>query len=70
MLDIGKPNACLVQAIGDGMDGKSGPMLDTAKSFLLSSSDDLAVAHQRGGRIAVKSVQAKNNHRDVRGFNV
>ena len=52
------------------MDGKPRPMLDTAKSFLLSGSDDLAVAHQRGGRIAVKSVQAKNNHRDVRGFNV
>jgi len=36
-------------------------VLDTAKSFLLGSSDQLAVAHQRRRRIAVKSVQAKNN---------
>ena len=48
------------------MDGKSRPMLDTAKSLLLGGSDQLAVAHQRRGRIAVKSVQAKNDHRELR----
>jgi hypothetical protein len=37
-------------------------MLDTTKSFLLSGRDQLAVAHQRRGGIAMKSVQAKNKH--------
>src|SRR5262249_20922002 len=61
VLDIREPNACLIQTIRDGMDGKPGPMLNTAKSFLLRSSNQIAVAHQRRRRITVKSVQTKNN---------
>ena len=51
------------------MGGKPSPMLDTAKSLLLRGSNQLAVSYQSRGRIAVKSVQAKNNHRDLRNFN-
>ena len=63
VLYIRQPNASLVQAIGDGMDGKPSPMLDTAKSLLLSGCNQFSVPHQRSRRIAMKSVQTQNDHR-------
>jgi len=47
------------------MDGKSRPMLDPAETLLLGGSDQLTVTDQRSGRITVKSIQAKNDHRET-----
>ena len=63
VIHVGKLNACLAQAIGDGLGGKSRPMLDAAEPLLLGGRDQLAVAHQRSGRVGVKGVQAENDHR-------
>ena len=62
MLHIGERDARFAQAIGDRLRGKAGPMLDAAEALLLRRRDELAVAHERGRRIAVKGVEAEDDH--------
>ena len=37
-------------------------MLDAAEALLLRRRDKLAVAHERGGEVAVKSIEAQDDH--------
>ena len=48
MVDISERNARLFQTIGDGLGGKTGPVLDTAKALFFHGRNQDPVAHQRG----------------------
>ena len=37
-------------------------MLDAAEAFLLGGGDELAVAHERGRRIAVEGIETEDDH--------
>src|SRR5580704_2832911 len=63
VVDIGKFDACLTQAIRDCLRWKSCPMLNPAESLFLRSGNQLAIAHQCRRGIGMKSVKPKNNHR-------
>ena len=64
VIHIREPDTCLAQAIGDGLRGKPGPMLDAAEALLLGGRDQLAVAHERRRGIGMKGIEAENNHPD------
>ncbi len=65
MFDIADRSARLVQTIADRFAWKPGPMLDAPEALLLSSSDDLAISYETGGRVAVVSVDSQNKHKWV-----
>ena len=62
MLDVGQLKTCLPQAVGDRLRRKAGPVLDAAEALLLRCRDELAVTNERGRRIAVEGIEAKNDH--------
>src|SRR5712691_3416969 len=66
VVDVGQAQARLAQAIADGFARESSPMLDATKPLLLGRRDKQAVAHERGRRIAVKGVEAEDDHRGER----
>src|SRR6516225_4147603 len=65
MMHIGQAKPCFVQAIGDRLRGKPGPMLDPAKPLLFGGCHQFAVPYQRGRRIPMEGINAKNDHREV-----
>src|SRR5262245_42034829 len=67
MLNIGKGEACLPQAIGNCLRRKASPMLHAAEALLFRRSNKLAVADERGRGIAVECIEAKYDHRGVLG---
>src|SRR5690606_1166399 len=63
VVDIRQRDAGLLQAISDRLRGKASPMLEPAKTFFLGGRDQLAVLDEGGRRIAVKGVEAEDDHR-------
>ena len=61
MFDIGKAQPGFTQAVGNGLRGKPGPMLDPAKALLLGGCHQSAVPHQRGRGIAVKGIETQDD---------
>ena len=62
VLDVGQREICLPQAIGDRLGREAGPMLYAAESLLFCCRNELAVANERGGGIAVEGIEAENDH--------
>ncbi len=62
VVDVGEAHAGLAQAIGDGLGGKAGPVLDAAEALLLGGGDQHAVAQDRRGRVAVECVEPEDDH--------
>lgn len=71
MVDLVGRNLGLFETIANRLGGKSRPMFDAVKAFFFNRGDQLAIDHQRRGRIAVVSVDTDNvRHRRVGGFKV
>ncbi len=60
--DAGKRDAGLIQAIPDRFRRKPRPMLDAPEPLLLRRRDNLAVADEAGGAIAMVGVEAEDDH--------
>src|SRR5262249_52979684 len=50
------------EAVADRLLGEAGPVLDAVEPLLLDGGDEPAVDHQRGRRVAVEGVDAKDDH--------
>src|SRR5262249_47965331 len=60
VLDFTQRSLSLLEAITDRFRGKPGPVLDTTEAFLLGSGDNLAIADEAGGCVAVEGVDAED----------
>src|SRR5262249_43936369 len=60
MVQVFEADACLAQAIADGLGRETSPMLDPTKALLLRGSDDFAVSNDTRGGVAVESVDAED----------
>jgi hypothetical protein len=61
--DAREVGAGLVQDGSDGAGGEAGPVLDAVEPLLLHAGQEMAVAHQDRGRVAVEGVDAEDVHR-------
>src|SRR5262249_51546670 len=66
VVEFGRADACLAEAVGRSSSGKPGVVLLTREALLLSGSDDLAVAHHAGCRVVVEGREAEDGrHEDL-----
>ena len=62
VVDLRERELGLAQAIGDGLRGKPGPVLDPAEALLLRRRNEHPVAHEGGGGVSVKGVEPEDDH--------
>ena len=60
VLDLRQSDPGLGEAVADGLARKARPVLDAAEALLLGRRDDLAIADEAGGGIAVERVDAED----------
>src|SRR5258708_29152979 len=66
VVDVRQLDLCCLQAVPDRETRKACPVLDAAKPFFLRRSDELAVDNEGGCGIAVKCIDAKDDHVSLR----
>ena len=62
MVDVGQLEAGIIETEADRLDRKAGPMLYAADPLFFDGSNQPAVGHQAGGRVAVVGVDAEDVH--------
>jgi hypothetical protein len=62
VVDVGKREARLAQAVGDRLRWEARPVLEPPEALLLGRCDQHPVAHQRGGGVTVEGVEAEDDH--------
>ena len=62
VIDVVERDAALLQAIGDGVNGKAGVLLPARKALLLRRRHDAAVHEKRGSAVVIERRDAENAH--------
>ena len=62
VIDVGEREAGFLEAVANGLRGKTGGVFYAIEAFFFDGGDELAVANERGGSVAVVSIDSQNIH--------
>lgn len=68
VVDVLDRDARGLQAVADRLHGKAGAVLEAVETLLLGGSDELSVAHNGGGGVAVIGVNPQYDHKTLCAF--
>ena len=65
MIDVGESEACFLEAVANGLHGKTSGVFYAIETLFFDGGDELAVADNRSGSVAVVGIDSQNVHRVI-----